>query len=227
MEGFNSMVPTQGNDGSNTSFIPFPPSHGNVSSGMPCNNASGSPVQGVAAIASEPKSENQQAPQGPREPESNVDPKRLRRILASRQYSQKYRLKQLQYILQLETEVKALQAELAINSPRITYSDRQNSLLREENNSMKQKLDAFSSELMLKEAEYEDLKKERALLMKFFGIYQPELQLPEMLEANHQLANMGFNQPEINDDFMEPGVPQMLNQNLNQFGVGGPSYNFM
>lgn len=63
--------------------------------------------------------------------------------------------------------------------------------------------------------------------MKFFGIYQPELQLPEMLQANHQLANMGLNQPEINDDFMEPGVPQMLNQNLNQFGVGGPSYNFM
>lgn len=47
-----------------------------------------------------------------------------------------------------------MQAELAINSPRITYSDRQNSLLREENNSMKQKLDAFSSELMLKEGKY-------------------------------------------------------------------------
>ena len=81
MEGFNSMVPTQGNDGSNTSFIPFPPSHGNVSSGMPCNSASGSSVQGVAAITSEPKTENQQAPQGPREPESNVDPKRLRRYI--------------------------------------------------------------------------------------------------------------------------------------------------
>jgi hypothetical protein len=33
----------------------------------------------------------------------------VHRILASRQYSQKYRLKQLQYIMQLEAEVKALQ----------------------------------------------------------------------------------------------------------------------
>jgi hypothetical protein len=40
---------------------------------------------------------------------------------------------------------------VAINSPRIEYSSRQNLLLRAENNSMKQKLSAFSSEIMFKE----------------------------------------------------------------------------
>lgn len=43
------------------------------------------------------------------------------------------------------------QAEVAIMSPRIKYADCQNSLLRAENGSMKQKLSAFSGELTFKE----------------------------------------------------------------------------
>uniref|UniRef100_A0A2N9J2P5 BZIP domain-containing protein n=1 Tax=Fagus sylvatica TaxID=28930 RepID=A0A2N9J2P5_FAGSY len=202
------MLQAQVNDGSNTS--------GNVSSAM-----------AAAPTPSEPNTENQLiAPQSRRERDANIDPKKLRRIMASRQYSQKYRLKQLQYIVQLETEVKALQAEVAITAPRITYCDRQNSLLREENSSMNQKLSGLTGEFMFKEAEYEDLKKERDMLKQFFGIYHPpadQQQLPEMIEANHvnqQMANMGLNQPDVHDQFMEPGVPQMVNQNMNQFGVG-------
>ncbi|MBA0611735.1 hypothetical protein Godav_012397, partial [Gossypium davidsonii] len=38
-----------------------------------------------------------------------MDPKKLKRVAASREYSQRYRLKQLQYIAQLEAGVKALE----------------------------------------------------------------------------------------------------------------------
>jgi hypothetical protein len=44
-----------------------------------------------------------------------------------------------------------MQAKVAIHSPRIKYSHRQNLLLKAENNSIKQKLSAFSCELMYKE----------------------------------------------------------------------------
>jgi hypothetical protein len=44
-----------------------------------------------------------------------------------------------------------MQAKVAIHSPRIKYSHRQNLLLKAENNSIKQKLSAFSGELMFKE----------------------------------------------------------------------------
>ncbi|KAG7035354.1 Basic leucine zipper 34, partial [Cucurbita argyrosperma subsp. argyrosperma] len=82
----------------------------------------------------------------------NVEARRLRRVMQSRQYSQKYRLKQLHYITQLESELKALQAEVTITSPRIKFMDRQNSLLRAENYSIKEKLSSYAGELLFKEA---------------------------------------------------------------------------
>ncbi|KAJ4725533.1 putative Basic-leucine zipper transcription factor family protein [Melia azedarach] len=106
--------------------------------------------------------------------------KKLKRILASRQYSQKYRLKQLHYILHLETEVNALQAEVAISSPRIKYVNRQNSLLRAENGSMKQKVSAFTGELTFKEAQYEELKRERQILKHLYTLCQQQEQ-PEFV----------------------------------------------
>ncbi|XP_059455725.1 basic leucine zipper 34-like [Corylus avellana] len=154
----------------------------NVGSGKPWSSRCHTAIKGVAAAETETKSETQTTPLCRRDRDPNIDPKRLKRILASRQYSQKYRIKQLQYIMQLETEVKALQAEVAINSPRIEYSSCQNLLLRAENNSMKQKLSAFSSEIMFKEAHYEELKKERDLLKQFLEVYQQQQQLPKMLK---------------------------------------------
>ncbi|KAF2290297.1 hypothetical protein P3X46_028093 [Hevea brasiliensis] len=177
-------------------------------------------------LSDEPTIRNQlQAPHG-RVQDPNMDPKKLKRVLASRQYSQKYRLKQLHYILQLETEVKALQAEVAITSPRIKYVDHQNSLLRIENGSMKQKLSAFSSDLMFKEAQYEELKKERDLLKQFYVVNQQQpLEFFKIKPiGNYQLLNMNLNHSAFNP-FFEPvatvGVSQiMINQNLNQFGTG-------
>ncbi|XP_015573027.1 basic leucine zipper 34-like [Ricinus communis] len=113
--------------------------------------------------------------------DSNMAQKKLRRLMASREYSQKYRMKQLHYILQLETEVKALQAEVSIISPRIKYVDRQNSLLRVENGSIKHRLSTFSSDLMIKEAQYGELKKERDILKQFYVVNQQ--QFPEYFNA--------------------------------------------
>ncbi|GAY37812.1 hypothetical protein WN944_028279 [Citrus x changshan-huyou] len=126
------------------------------------------------------------------EPETEdreLEAKKLRRVLASRQYSQKYRLKQLHYIMQLETEVKALQAEVAIMSPRIKYADCQNSLLRAENGSMKQKLSAFSGELTFKEAQYEELKRERQILKQLCIMYNQQQEQPKLVNNLNQRFN--------------------------------------
>ncbi|KAK6271741.1 PREDICTED: basic leucine zipper 2 [Theobroma cacao] len=42
---------------------------------------------------------------------NNVDPKKLKRITAGREYSLRYRLKQQQHTAQLETDVRSLQIE--------------------------------------------------------------------------------------------------------------------
>ncbi|KAG8633804.1 hypothetical protein MANES_18G136421v8 [Manihot esculenta] len=181
----------------------------------------GNPSSNKKIPTNEPTIRNQVPHQG-RMPDTDMDPRKLKRAMASRQYSQKYRLKQLQYILQLEKEVKALQAEVAITSPRIKYVDRKNSLLRMQNGSMNERLSAFSTNLMFKEAQYEELKKERDMLKQFYVINQPQ-QLPDFLKIkpvdNYQLLNFNLNHTAFNP-FLEPaavGMSQiMINQNLNQ-----------
>ncbi|XP_022148328.1 uncharacterized protein LOC111017008 [Momordica charantia] len=116
----------------------------------------------------------------------SAEAKRLRRVMQSRQYSQKYRLKQLHYISQLESELKALQAEVTITSPRIKFMDRQNSLLRAENYSIKEKLSTYTGELLFKEAQYEELKRERNMLKEIYEAYQ--LKLLETFKNNNTTA---------------------------------------
>ncbi|CAK9314582.1 unnamed protein product [Citrullus colocynthis] len=116
-----------------------------------------------------------------------VEAKRLRRVMQSRQYSQKYRLKQLHYITQLESELKALQAEVTITTPRIKFMDRQNSLLRAENYSIKEKLSAYTGELLFKEAQYEELKRERNMLKEIYEAYH--LKLLETLKSSSSSNN--------------------------------------
>ncbi|WCJ34772.1 Basic leucine zipper 2 [Euphorbia peplus] len=106
---------------------------------------------------------------------ATMDPKKLKRVLASRQYSHRYRMKQIQYMLHLETEVKALQAEVAINFPRIKYVDHQNFLLRMENRALKQRLSAISSELMFKEAQCDEIRKEKDALKKLHAAEEKDV----------------------------------------------------
>ncbi|KAG7010496.1 Basic leucine zipper 34, partial [Cucurbita argyrosperma subsp. argyrosperma] len=109
-------------------------------------------------------------------------------VIQSRQYSQKYRLKQLHHITELESELKALQAEVTITSPRIKFMDRQNSLLRAENYSIKEKLTAYTGELLFKEAQYEELKRERNMLKEIYEVYQ--LKLLETLKGSNNNASI-------------------------------------
>ncbi|KAG6570646.1 Basic leucine zipper 61, partial [Cucurbita argyrosperma subsp. sororia] len=118
----------------------------------------------------------------------NTEAKRLKRVIQSRQYSQKYRLKQLHHITELESELKALQAEVTITSPRIKFMDRQNSLLRAENYSIKEKLTAYTGELLFKEAQYEELKRERNMLKEIYEVYQ--LKLLETLKGSNNNASI-------------------------------------
>ncbi|KAG8486970.1 hypothetical protein CXB51_020421 [Gossypium anomalum] len=152
-----------------------------------------------------------------------MDPKKLKRVAASREYSQRYRLKQLQYIAQLEAGVKALEEEVANAFPKIRYVDAQNSLLRAENGSMKEKLSTLSGELMLKEAEYHELKNEKEVLKQMSLMYRAPA-FAESSQTNHYgyqpVNNIAMDQPGFNQ-FVEPTAPQAMMQNQNpenQFG---------
>ncbi|KAB5541142.1 hypothetical protein DKX38_014116 [Salix brachista] len=174
----------------------------------------------IPAQTNQPNAEiNKEAPDHQGRPvEPSQDPKRLRRIMVSRQYSQKYRQKQMQYIMQLETDVKSLQAEVVITGPRIKYSNLQNSLLRMENSSIKHKLSSCSGELMLKEAQYEELKKERDRMKQTYIVnkYQYPYFFNTMPPASYPFMNVNLNQPRY-DLYMESAAaarkpPSMMDE---------------
>ncbi|GMI88898.1 hypothetical protein HRI_002559100 [Hibiscus trionum] len=131
-----------------------------------------------------------------------MDPKRLKRVAASREYSQRYRLKQMQYIAQLETGVKALEAQLAITYPRVQYVDTQNSLLRAENCSLKEKLYSLSTKIMMKEAEYNELRKKKDELKQLSLLYQSPIAETSRAKQHSfsQLLNIARDQAGFNQD---------------------------
>ncbi|KAE8732977.1 hypothetical protein F3Y22_tig00001644pilonHSYRG00032 [Hibiscus syriacus] len=143
------------------------------------------------------------------------------RIAASREYSKRSRLKQLQYIAQLETGVRALQAQVEVTYPRIKYANTQNSLLRAENSSMEKRLYELSNELMMKEAEYHELKKEKDALKQLSVLYQsPIAGTSEAKQQSfRQLVNIARDQSGFNQFAGEARVPMMQHPDLeNQFG---------
>ncbi|KAL5854240.1 hypothetical protein ACOSQ4_004042 [Xanthoceras sorbifolium] len=104
----------------------------------------------------------------------NKDNKQKRRIkvMASRQYSRNYRLKQEQYIQHLENKVKVLEVEISILSTRLKYMTRKNSLERLENVLLKQKLSALTGEYNFKQAQQVELNKENDGLKQLYGQQQ-------------------------------------------------------
>ncbi|KAL5854246.1 hypothetical protein ACOSQ4_004048 [Xanthoceras sorbifolium] len=89
-----------------------------------------------------------------------LPPNPFMRVMASRQYSRKYRLKQEQYIQHLENKV-----EVSIMSTRLKYMTRKNSLERLENVSLKQKLSALTAQQV-------ELNKENDGLKQLYGQQQ-------------------------------------------------------
>ncbi|KAL4302310.1 hypothetical protein GQ457_10G012050 [Hibiscus cannabinus] len=164
-------------------------------------------------------SNGNQVPHGERQGVGNniaMDPKMLKRVAANREYSQRYRLKQMQYIAQLETGIRALQAQLEVTYPKIHHVDTHNSMLRAENWSMKEKLSSLSTELMMKEVEYHELKKKKEALKQLSFLYQSPIL--EISQANHhnfsQPVNMTRDQPKFNPFAGEAPTPMMQDQNL-------------
>ncbi|KAM1039872.1 hypothetical protein ACFX2I_029120 [Malus domestica] len=163
--------------------------------------------------------------------ESNMDQKKLKRLLASRQYSQRYRQKQASYVEQLENELKALQTEVAIKAPRVKFADQRNMLLRAENNTMRQMVDAKSGEYMYKRAEHDLLKGEKDSLLQLYEATRQQRAAEAFRPPNyHQMTNLSLNQPGLGFgvayQFNQPASPidtlvlKQTTDDLNQHAAG-------
>lgn len=87
--------------------------------------------------------------------DANFDSKR-----AKRHSAQRSRVRKLQYIAELERNVKALQTELSMVSPQVVYLERQQALLNMDNRALKQQIAIFMQDKKYKDSQNEVLKKE-------------------------------------------------------------------
>ncbi|XP_057867215.1 basic leucine zipper 34 [Cryptomeria japonica] len=106
----------------------------------------------------------------------NIDPKRVKRILANRQSAQRSRVRKLQYISELERSVNALQTEVSTLSPRVTFLDHQRVILNVDNSALKQRIAALAQDKLFKDAHTEALKKEVSRLRQLYQEQQQHMQ---------------------------------------------------
>ncbi|KAF3794430.1 Basic leucine zipper 61 [Nymphaea thermarum] len=147
----------------------------------------------------------------------NIDPKRVKRILANRQSAQRSRVRKLHYIAELEKSVNALQAcssfldlfftgfscenpilvaetEVSTLSPQVAYLDHQRLLLNVDNGALKQRIAALAQDKIFKDAHSEALKKE---VQRLRHLYQQLCMKKEAqsqatgFEAEHQQVQPG------------------------------------
>ncbi|XP_058218407.1 basic leucine zipper 61-like [Rhododendron vialii] len=98
----------------------------------------------------------------------NIDPKRVKRILANRQSAQRSRVRKLQYISELERSVTSLQAEVSVLSPRVAFLDHQRLILNVDNSALKQRIAALAQDKIFKDAHQEALRREIERLRKVY-----------------------------------------------------------
>ncbi|KAK8494386.1 hypothetical protein V6N13_090939 [Hibiscus sabdariffa] len=94
----------------------------------------------------------------------NMDPKKMKRILANRVAAQKSRLKKEEYIEKLKKEIATNQAKVAVLASAVSFHEEQRTALQQENDAMKQRMEFLEKEKAMKEAEYQALKDERDML---------------------------------------------------------------
>ncbi|KAH9611172.1 hypothetical protein KSS87_006389 [Heliosperma pusillum] len=104
----------------------------------------------------------------------NLDPKRIKRILANRQSAQRSRVRKLQYISELERSVTTLQTEVSALSPRVAYLDHQRLILNVDNSALKQRIAALAQDKIFKDAHQEALKKEIERLRQIYHHQQQQ-----------------------------------------------------
>ncbi|TQD92118.1 hypothetical protein C1H46_022275 [Malus baccata] len=136
--------------------------------------------------------------------EPNMDQKKLKRLLASRQYTQRYRQKQASYVEQLENELKALQTEVAIKAPRVKFAD---------------------------QPEHDLLKGEKDSLLQLYEATRQQRAAEAFRPPNyHQMTNLSLNQPGLGFgvayQFNQPASPidtlvlKQTTDDLNQHAAG-------
>ncbi|XP_020527795.1 basic leucine zipper 61 isoform X1 [Amborella trichopoda] len=106
--------------------------------------------------------------------EPNLDPRRVRRILANRQSAQRSRIRKLQYISDLERTVASLQTEVSTLSPRVAYLDHQRFVLNVDNSALKQRIAALAQDKLFKDAHQVALKNEVERLRQVYDHQQHE-----------------------------------------------------
>ncbi|BAT92620.1 Basic leucine zipper 34 [Vigna angularis] len=126
-------------------------------------------------------------------PETVVDPKRVKRILANRQSAQRSRVRKLQYISELERSVTTLQTEVSALSPRVAFLDHQRLILNVDNSALKQRIAALAQDKIFKDAHQEALKKEIERLRQIY--HQQNLQKMSNT-LNNNLQNPSTSQPQ-------------------------------
>ncbi|OWM66679.1 hypothetical protein CDL15_Pgr010330 [Punica granatum] len=173
MESLNGVVAVEG---TTNQTIPLPPLMNGLNQIVIPNQ------QGIAAFMenrSNPASHHQPS-QGTLPPTGNGANKKQVRAIANKEYLRNYRLKKITVTMQMEAELKALQDEIAAITPRIKNIDHQNGQLKVENDSVKEKISSYMTELVTREAKYEELRQERDVLKQIYDeIHGP----PEQQES--------------------------------------------
>lgn len=141
----------------------------------------------------------------------NIDPKRVKRILANRQSAQRSRVRKLQYISELERSVNALQTEVSTLSPQVAYLDHQRVLLNVDNGGLKQRIAALAQDKLFKDAHCEALQKEVQRLRQLYQEQQQHKMQKEVAASttgSFDLQQQQFGKLEHNSS------PQMIEQKL-------------
>ncbi|KAI3448336.1 hypothetical protein Pfo_005001 [Paulownia fortunei] len=134
---------------------------------------------------------------------SETDTKR-----AKQQFAQRSRVRKLQYIAELESNVQALQAEGSEVSAELEFLNQQNLILSMENKALKQRLESLTQEQLIKYLEHEVLEREAGRLRSLYQQQQQQQQQPQQqqMSSGHrraksrdldqQFANLSLNHKE-------------------------------
>ncbi|XVF05778.1 hypothetical protein REPUB_Repub05bG0201700 [Reevesia pubescens] len=144
--------------------------------------------------------------------DTNMDPRKLKRVISNRLSAQKSRIKKLQYLTDMEKKVESLQTLIAVLSPQVAQQRNKKYLLQMEQNNLNQRLTACANRKMIVEAEIEERKAEVNRLRQLNLAQQQQ----KMQAAQTSWGVWGQGLTDQNQ--------QMVNPGLNQFGVGQTIY---
>nr|DAD47670.1 TPA_asm: hypothetical protein HUJ06_017607 [Nelumbo nucifera] len=102
----------------------------------------------------------------------NLDPRKMRQILANRQYAERLRMRKRKYVAELEKTRNLLEAEISVLCHQVSQFEHQIWRLRVENNSMKQKIANLMGVKMLLNSQFDARTVERERLRRLLELKQ-------------------------------------------------------